>query len=44
MADWSNVNMNVLPESSETMIQIEERSLSERKADLYNKYKTKKKE
>lgn len=44
MADWSSVSMSVLPESSETMMEIEEKSLSERKADLYSKYKNKKKE
>jgi hypothetical protein len=34
----------VLSESSETMMEIEEKSLSERKADLFAKYKNKKKE
>ena len=42
VADWASVSMNVLPESSETMMEIEEQSLSERKADLYKKYKNKK--
>lgn len=39
MADWKYVKMNVLPESSETMLEVEEKSLSEHKADLYKKYK-----
>lgn len=42
MADWSNVNMQVLSESTETMQQIEERTLSEHKADLYSRYKNNK--
>ena len=41
MVDWSNVNMQVLAESTETMQEIEEKSLTEHKADLYNRYKTK---
>ena len=39
-ADWSRVNMRVLEESTETMQEIEEKSLSEHKADLYKRYKT----
>ena len=42
MIDWSNVKMSVLPESSETMLEIEEKSLAEHKSDLYKKYKNKK--
>jgi replicative DNA helicase len=41
MADWKYVKISVLPESSETMLEIEEKSLSEHKSDLYKKYKTK---
>jgi len=41
MVDWSNVNMKVLAESTETMQEIEEKSLTEHKADLYSRYKTK---
>ena len=41
MADWSRVNMEVLAESTETMQEIEEKSLSEHKADLYSRYKNK---
>ena len=44
MVDWSNVSMQVLAESTETMQEIEEKSLSEHKADLYSRYKNKKKE
>ncbi|QDP63377.1 MAG: putative ATP-dependent helicase [Prokaryotic dsDNA virus sp.] len=40
--DWKNVKMQVLPESSETMLEIEEKSLSEHKADLYKRYKNNK--
>jgi len=40
--DWKNVSMQVLPESSETMLEIEEKSLSQHKADLYSRYKNKK--
>lgn len=43
MADWSTVSMEVLAESTETMQEIEERSLSEHKADLYQRYKNKEK-
>ena len=43
MADWSNISMQVLPESSETMQDLEEKSLSEHKADLYKRYKNKEK-
>ena len=39
-ADWSNVKISVLPESSETMMEIEEKSLSEHKQELYKKYKS----
>ena len=39
--DWRSVRMQVLPESSETMLEIEEKSLSEHKADLYKRYKNK---
>ena len=42
MADWSCVNMEVLAESTETMQQIEEKSLSEHKASLYERYKNNK--
>ena len=38
-ADWSKVQMQVLEESTETMQEIEEKSLSEHKADLYSRYK-----
>ena len=41
MVDWSNVNMQVLAESTETMQEIEEKSLTEHKADLYSRYKNK---
>ena len=44
MVDWSNVSMQVLAESTETMQEIEDKSLSEHKADLYSRYKNKKKE
>ena len=44
MVDWSNVNMQVLAESTETMQEIEDISLSERKADLYSRYKNNNKE
>ena len=44
MVDWSNVNMQVLAESTETMQEIEEKSLTEHKADLYSRYKNKNKE
>lgn len=40
-ADWSRVSMKVLEESTETMQEIEEKSLSEHKADLYSRYKNK---
>ena len=43
MADWSNVTMQVLAESTETMQEIEEKSLSQHKADLYQRYKNKEK-
>ena len=42
MADWSCVNMEVLAESTETMQQIEEKSLSEHKVSLYERYKNNK--
>ena len=42
MADWSCVNMEILAESTETMQQIEEKSLSEHKASLYERYKNSK--
>jgi len=42
-ADWSRVSMQVLEESTETMQEIEEKSLSEHKADLYSRYKNKNK-
>lgn len=42
-ADWSRVSMKVLEESTETMQEIEEKSLSEHKADLYSRYKNKSK-
>ena len=42
MADWSTVSMEVLAESTETMQEIDERSLSEHKADLYKRYKNNK--
>lgn len=41
MIDWSKVKMQVLPESSETMMEIEEKSLSEHKKELYRKFKNK---
>ena len=44
MVDWRSVKMQVLPESSETMLEIEEKSLSEHKADLYKRYKGNNKE
>ena len=44
MIDWSNVNMQVLAESTETMQEIEEKSLTEHKASLYSRYKNKNKE
>ena len=44
VVDWSNVSMQVLAESTETMQEIEDKSLSEHKADLYSRYKNKKKE
>ena len=42
VADWSNVSIQVLSESTETMQEIEEKSLSEHKASLYSRYKNKK--
>lgn len=44
VVDWRNVSMQVLAESTETMQEIEEKSLSEHKADLYSRYKNKQKE
>ena len=41
MIDWSKVKMQVLPESSETMMEIEEKSLSEHKKELYREFKNK---
>lgn len=42
IADWSTVSMEVLSESTETMQEIEEKSLSEHKASLYERYKNNK--
>ena len=42
--DWASVHISVHPQSDETIGEIQERSLAEKKAELFKKYKNKPKE